>query len=46
VSIGLAYLFGKRPSKEQLDRARLEREAKRMAKKAEREAKRRKKKGD
>ena len=32
VSIGLAYLFGKRPSKEQLDRARLEREAKRMRK--------------
>jgi len=40
VSIGLAYLFGKRPSKEELDRDRAERAAKRAAKKAEREAKR------
>jgi sec-independent protein translocase protein TatC len=46
VSIGLAYLFGKRPSKEQIERARAEREAKRLAKKAEREAKRRAKKKD
>jgi sec-independent protein translocase protein TatC len=43
VSIGLAYLFGKRPSKEQLDRAKAERDAKRLAKQAEREAKKRKK---
>jgi sec-independent protein translocase protein TatC len=46
VSIGLAYLFGKRPSKEQIERARAERQAKRLAKSAEREAKRRAKKKD
>src|SRR5262245_4243720 len=45
VSIGLAFLFGKRPSKEEIARVRAEREARRMAKKAEREAKRREKKG-
>jgi len=43
VSIGLAYLFGKRPSQAEIDRARTEREARRLAKKAEREAKRKKK---
>jgi sec-independent protein translocase protein TatC len=46
VSIGLAYLFGKRPTKEQIDRDRAERAAKKAAKQAEREAKRRKKKDD
>jgi sec-independent protein translocase protein TatC len=46
VSIGLAYLFGKRPSKAEIDRARTEREAKRLARKAEREAKRKKKDDD
>jgi sec-independent protein translocase protein TatC len=46
VSIGLAYLFGKRPSKEQIERARAERQAKRLAKSREREAKRRAKKKD
>ncbi len=45
VSIGLAFLFGKRPSKEALAKDRAEREAKRRAKKLEREAKKRKKKG-
>jgi sec-independent protein translocase protein TatC len=41
VSIGLAYMFGKRPSKEQIEAARAERAAKNLAKKARREAKRR-----
>jgi sec-independent protein translocase protein TatC len=45
LSIGLAFLFGKRPSKEALARDKAERAAKREAKKAEREAKRRKKSG-
>jgi sec-independent protein translocase protein TatC len=44
VSIGLAFMFGKRPSKEEIERARAEREAKRRARLAEREAKRRAKK--
>jgi sec-independent protein translocase protein TatC len=44
LSIGLAYLFGKRPTKEQIERARVERAAKQAAKKAAREIERRKKK--
>jgi Sec-independent protein secretion pathway component TatC len=43
VSIGLAFLFGKRPTKEQLARDRAEREAKKRARLAEREAKKKKK---
>ncbi len=46
VSVGLAFLFGKRPTKEQIDKDRSERAAKKAAKQAERDAKRRKKKGD
>lgn len=41
LSIGLAFLFGKRPSKEALAKDRAEREKKRLAKKAQDEAKRR-----
>jgi sec-independent protein translocase protein TatC len=44
VSIGLAYLFGKRPSKEEIERSRAVREAKRLAKNAARELERRKRK--
>jgi sec-independent protein translocase protein TatC len=40
LSIGLAYAFGKRPSQEELARARADRVARRDAKKAGREAKR------
>jgi sec-independent protein translocase protein TatC len=43
VSIGLAFLFGKRPTKEQIDRDKAERAAKRAAKKLARETKRKKK---
>jgi len=39
VSIGLAYAFGKRPSDDELARARAERLARRIAKRAVREAK-------
>jgi sec-independent protein translocase protein TatC len=39
VSIGLAYVFGKRPSKEQIAKDRAEREARRAKDKAERAAK-------
>jgi len=45
VSIGLAYLFGKRPSKEAIAKDRAERAAKKRAKTLEREAKKRKKAG-
>jgi sec-independent protein translocase protein TatC len=44
VSIGLAFLFGKRPTKEQIAKDRAEREAKRRAKIAERAAKKKQKK--
>jgi sec-independent protein translocase protein TatC len=44
VSIGLAFLFGKRPTKEQIARDRAERDARKRAKLAEREAKKRKQK--
>jgi sec-independent protein translocase protein TatC len=43
VSIGLAFLFGKRPTKEQIAKDRAERAARRRAKLAEREAKKKKK---
>ena len=46
VSIGLAFLFGKRPSKEEIARSRAEREARRKAKLAEREAAKKRKKDD
>ncbi len=46
VSIGLAYLFGKRPSKEQIERARAERLAKRAAEKARKDEERRRKRKD
>ena len=39
LSIGLAYLFGKRPSKEEIAKDRAEREARRMQEKAEKAAK-------
>jgi sec-independent protein translocase protein TatC len=41
VSIGLAFLFGKRPSKEEIAKSRAEREKKKLAKKARDESKRR-----
>jgi len=43
VSIGLAFLFGKRPSKEAIAKDRAERAAKKRQKQLEREAKKRKK---
>ena len=46
VSIGLAFLFGKRPTKEAIARDRAERAAKKRAKLAEREAKRQRKKDE
>jgi sec-independent protein translocase protein TatC len=46
VSIGLAFLFGKRPTPEQIARAKAEREAKRRARLAQREAKKNRKKDD
>jgi sec-independent protein translocase protein TatC len=46
VSIGLAFVFGKRPTPEQIARAKAEREAKRRARLAEREAKKKRKKDD
>jgi sec-independent protein translocase protein TatC len=39
LSIGLAYLFGKRPSKEEIARDKAEREARRLKEKAEKAAK-------
>jgi sec-independent protein translocase protein TatC len=39
ISIGLAYLFGKRPSKEEIARDKAERAARKLAAKAERDAK-------
>jgi sec-independent protein translocase protein TatC len=44
VSIGLAYVFGKKPSKEQIALARAERAARTQAQKAERDARRQAKK--
>jgi sec-independent protein translocase protein TatC len=43
LSIGLAYLFGKRPSKEEIERDRARRAALKAARKAERETRRREK---
>lgn len=44
VSIGLAYLFGKRPSKEEIARARKDREEQKAARREERAARKREKK--
>ena len=46
VSIGLAYVFGKRPSREQIEAARAERAARKQAARAEREARRKAKSAD
>jgi sec-independent protein translocase protein TatC len=46
VSIGLAFLFGKRPSKEEIARARAERAARRKSKLAAREAAKKRKKDE
>jgi sec-independent protein translocase protein TatC len=46
VSIGLAYLFGKRPSKEEIAKAKAERAQRKLVKKAQDEARRRARKAE